>query len=114
MQEEPKKKRRKDKKGKGKQREQREQPVDQTEQDDEVDVGMTAVERGKKVKRAMDEYKALDHEDMVSLASLSVMYLSYSARSRFVHRATSACSAVALALSCLKNLLQPLATQLIR
>jgi protein KRI1 len=31
----------------------------------EVDDGLTVAERAEKVKQALDEYKALDHEDMV-------------------------------------------------
>lgn len=35
----------------------------------EAEPGLTLEERAQKVKEAMDEYKALDHEDMVSHTS---------------------------------------------
>lgn len=53
---ETKKRSKKDKKGKGKK--------DKDVQDEEE--GLTVEQRAEKLKRAMEEYKALDHEDMVS------------------------------------------------
>jgi hypothetical protein len=48
----------KDKKGKNKAVEEEEAQVE--------DENLTVAEKAKKVKKAMEEYKALDHEDMVS------------------------------------------------
>lgn len=63
--EEPKKKnRRKNKKGKNK-AEPREEEAAEVEADGQ-DEGLTVTEKAKKVKKAMEEYNALDHEDMVS------------------------------------------------
>jgi len=36
-----------------------------------ADPGLSVAERAEKVKKTMDEYKALDHEDMVSTQSYS-------------------------------------------
>lgn len=67
-----KKKRRKDKKGKKKSRAAQSQDVAEDTATVEEDEGLTVAQKAKKVKKAMDEYKALDHEDMVrhSLSSL--------------------------------------------
>jgi protein KRI1 len=66
VEEQPKKKRKKDKGKKGKQRaEAAEEAADEIS----VEEGVSAVDRVKKVKKAMEEYKALDHEDMVSSSS---------------------------------------------
>ncbi|WWC73610.1 uncharacterized protein I206_107582 [Kwoniella pini CBS 10737] len=57
--EEPtKKKRKKDKKTKGK-------AVDVEIEDEPEEIGLTVADKAKKVKEAMEEYKALDHEDMI-------------------------------------------------
>jgi len=52
LDEQPSKKRKKDKKGK--------------EKAVEAEPGLSVAERAEKVKKTLDEYKALDHEDMVS------------------------------------------------
>jgi protein KRI1 len=52
------KKRKKNKKGKNK-------AVEREEVDEADDENLTVAEKAKKVKKAMEEYKALDHEDMV-------------------------------------------------
>ena len=54
----PTKKRKKNKKGKNKAVEVEEEQVEEE--------NLTVADKAKKVKKAMDEYKALDHEDMVS------------------------------------------------
>ena len=53
------KKRKKNKKGKNK-------AVEREEVEEAEDENLTVAEKAKKVKKAMEEYKALDHEDMVS------------------------------------------------
>jgi hypothetical protein len=55
----PTKKRKKNKKGKNKAVEVEEEEVEEE--------NLTVADKAKKVKKAMEEYKALDHEDMVSL-----------------------------------------------
>jgi protein KRI1 len=61
------KKRKKNKKGKNK--------ADEREEVDEAEnENLTVAEKAKKVKKAMEEYKALDHEDMVCLLHLSMRY----------------------------------------
>ena len=54
----PTKKRKKNRKGKDKAVEVEEEQVEEE--------NLTVADKAKKVKKAMDEYKALDHEDMVS------------------------------------------------
>jgi hypothetical protein len=56
------KKSKKDKKGKGKHRDDNADGVDD---EAEADGDLTVVEKADKIKRAVAEYKALDHEDMV-------------------------------------------------
>lgn len=58
FEEETKKKTKKKDKGKGKKQQ---EVVEEIEEED-----LTATERAQKVKEAMKDYKALDHEDMVS------------------------------------------------
>ena len=57
------KKRKKNKKGKNKAVDQ--DTVTKTANDEDEDENLTVAEKAKKVKKAMEEYKALDHEDMV-------------------------------------------------
>jgi hypothetical protein len=54
----PTKKRKKNKKGKNK--------AVEPEVEEVEDENLTVADKAKKVKKAMEEYKALDHEDMVS------------------------------------------------
>jgi protein KRI1 len=54
----PTKKRKKNKKGKNK--------AVEPEAEEVEDENLTVADKAKKVKKAMEEYKALDHEDMVS------------------------------------------------
>lgn len=60
------KKRKKNKKGKNK-------AVEREEVDEAEDDNLTVAEKAKKVKKAMEEYKALDHEDMVSSLMLHIL-----------------------------------------
>ena len=60
MEEEPRKKSKKDRKGKDK-------AV-------EAEPGLSVAERAEKVKKTLDEYKALDHEDMVSRQFLTCVF----------------------------------------
>lgn len=59
-----KKKRRKNKKGRGKAETRGEEIAPETQAEDE---SLTVTQKAKNVKKAMEEYNALDHEDMVSL-----------------------------------------------
>jgi hypothetical protein len=58
----PTKKRKKNKKGKNK--------AVEPEVEEAEEENLTVADKAKKVKKAMEEYKALDHEDMVSRLSL--------------------------------------------
>ena len=60
------KKRKKNNKGKNK-------AVEREEVEEAEDENLTVAEKAKKVKKAMEEYKALDHEDMVSSFMVDIL-----------------------------------------
>ena len=68
-----KKKKKKDKKGKNK------------EKHVEIEEGLTPAERAEKLKKAMDEYKQLDHEDMVSTQSSHHAIFTLTSDRRLAH-----------------------------